>query len=161
VHEAVGADDVAAIDLADGLVAEAYAEDGCGGAEFADEVEGDAGFVGSAGAGGDADFFWGEFFDVIDGEGVVAEDFHVGTELAEVLDEVVGEGVVVIEDEEHKFLKFNFQISNLKEEELDLVVDVFSVGGFYTEKKILEPRMDRDDLRVTNCGLYEQEEKGG
>lgn len=38
MHEAVCADDLAAVDLADGLVAEADAEDGGGGAEVADEV---------------------------------------------------------------------------------------------------------------------------
>ena len=35
VHQAVGADDIAAVDLADGLVAEADAEDRRGGAELA------------------------------------------------------------------------------------------------------------------------------
>lgn len=38
VHQPIGADDIAAIDLADGLVAKADAEDGSGWAELADEL---------------------------------------------------------------------------------------------------------------------------
>ena len=46
VHEARGADDFAAEDLADALVAEADSEDGDFSAEFADGVATDAGFGG-------------------------------------------------------------------------------------------------------------------
>ena len=55
VHEAGGADDVAAEDGADGLVAEADAELGDNGAEVANDLHGDAGFLGSAGTGRDDD----------------------------------------------------------------------------------------------------------
>jgi hypothetical protein len=51
VHEAVGADDFAAVDLADALVPEADAEDGEARAEGLDDVAADAGFGGSAGTG--------------------------------------------------------------------------------------------------------------
>ena len=40
-----------------------------------------------------------ERLDLVDGDHVVAQHLHLRAELAEVLDEVVGEGVVVIEDE--------------------------------------------------------------
>ena len=101
VHEAGGADDFAAEDLADALVAEADSEDGDFSAEFADGVATDAGFGGGAGAGGDDDFFGGELGDVGGGNLVVALHEQVGSEFAEILDEVVGEGIVVIDDEDH------------------------------------------------------------
>ena len=39
--------------------------------------------------------------DFVDADRVVAPDDDLGAELAEVLDEVVGEGVVVVDDEDH------------------------------------------------------------
>ena len=36
----------------------------------------------------------------VDGGGVVAHDLHLGAQLAQVLDEVVGERVVVVDDEQ-------------------------------------------------------------
>ena len=39
--------------------------------------------------------------DLVDGDLVVSLDHHLDAELAEILDEVVGEGVVVIDDEHH------------------------------------------------------------
>ena len=50
---------------------------------------------------GDDDFFGRELGDVGDGNLVVALHEQVGTEFAEILDEVVGEGIVVIDDEDH------------------------------------------------------------
>jgi hypothetical protein len=42
-----------------------------------------------------------EAFDFFGGELVVAANDDLGAELAHVLDEVEGEGVVVVEDEDH------------------------------------------------------------
>ena len=39
--------------------------------------------------------------DVVDGARVVAHDAQLGAQLAEILDEVVGERIVVIDDENH------------------------------------------------------------
>ena len=39
---------------------------------------------------------------VLDAEGVVPVDHRIGAQLAGVLDQVVGEAVVVVEDEEHR-----------------------------------------------------------
>ena len=101
MHQTIGAHDIAAIDLTDRLVAEADAKNRCGGSKFADEFERDACFVGCAGAGRDADAFRLECFHLVHRDHVIAENFHLRSKLAEILDEVVGEGVVVIEDEEH------------------------------------------------------------
>ena len=40
--------------------------------------------------------------DAVDVDGVIAHDFQRGPELAEVLDEVVGEGVVIVDDDDHR-----------------------------------------------------------
>ena len=101
VHEVLGADDLAAEGLADGLVAEADAEDGDFAGHVPDERHEDAGFAGRAGAGREQNAFGLECLDLFDGQLVVAADFDLCTQLAEVLDEVVGEGVVVVEDEDH------------------------------------------------------------
>ena len=51
VHEAIGTDNIAAVNLTNRLMAEADTEDGSGRTEFADEFEGNACFVRGAGAG--------------------------------------------------------------------------------------------------------------
>ena len=103
VHEAPVAFDGSAPGVADALVAEADAEGGEFWAEVHEDIVGDAGFLGGAGAGGDEDVGGFEGFDFVDGGFVVAEDAHgaAGVELADALDEVVGEGVVVIDNYNH------------------------------------------------------------
>ena len=101
VHEAPCADDIAAKDVADGLVPQAHAEQRGGLAKALDHRAADACLLGRAGAGGDADVVGLELFDLVQRHLVIAADFHDGSHLAEVLDEVVGEGVVVVDDEEH------------------------------------------------------------
>jgi hypothetical protein len=101
MHELRGTDDVAAEGCADGLMAEADAEDGDFSGHVADELYGDAGFVRGAGTRGKNDAVGCKRLDLLRGEVVVAADDDVGAELAHVLDEVEGEGVVVVEDENH------------------------------------------------------------
>jgi hypothetical protein len=106
VHELGSADYVAAEGCTDGLMAEADAEDGddggdSGAGKVLDEPDADAGVLRSAGAGRDEDAVGMQGFDFGGGELVVAADDHLGAQLAHVLDEVVGEGVVVVEDEYH------------------------------------------------------------
>jgi hypothetical protein len=65
--------------------------------EMADHVERDTGLVGRAGAWRKHDAFGRESFDLLDRDPVVAGDFdltrnrQVGAQLAQILDEVVGE----------------------------------------------------------------------
>ena len=61
----------------------------------------DAGLAGRAGPGRKQDPLRLQGFDFVHGELVVAADIDFGTQLAQILDEVVGEGVVVVEDEDH------------------------------------------------------------
>ena len=101
VHELAGADDVAAEGCADGLMAEADAEDGNFAGHVADEADGNAGFLRRAGSGRKDDALGIEGFDFFGRELVVAADDDVGAELTHVLDEVEGEGIVVVENEDH------------------------------------------------------------
>ena len=50
---------------------------------------------------GDDDALGGHGLHLVEGGLVVADDGHLGAELAEVLVEVVGEAVVVIDEEDH------------------------------------------------------------
>ena len=87
--------------MADGRVSEADAEDGFFAGEGADHVEGDAGFGGGTGAGGDEDAVGVECEGFGGRDLVVAEDALFDAQLTEILDEVEGEGIVVVDDEQH------------------------------------------------------------
>ena len=101
VHRGAGAAHHAAVDLADRLVAEADAEHRqARGAEVGDRVHADAGLVGRAGAGRDDEVRRPRGGDLVERHVVVALDRDLGAELAQVLHEVVGERVVVV-DHEH------------------------------------------------------------
>ena len=101
VHEARGANDVAPVNLTDALVAEAHAEDGNFPAEMPNHIATDTGIGRSAWPGGDDDFFGSKLFDVGNGNLVVALHKKLRTKFAEILNEVVGERIVVIDDEDH------------------------------------------------------------
>ena len=70
---------------------------------MADDIAGDACLFGSAGARRDDNPFRGKGFDLIDRDLVVTEhlDFQAGINLAEPLDKVVGERVVVVDQQDH------------------------------------------------------------
>src|SRR5271170_4116453 len=103
MHKLRGADDVASEGCADGLMAEADSEDWPLAGEALDERDEDAGVLRRTGAGREHEALGIEGLDLVDGELVVAADDHVGAEFTHVLHQVVGEGVVVVEDEDHKF----------------------------------------------------------
>src|SRR6476646_10481998 len=81
-------------------MAEADTEHGPGAREPGDDLVGHAGVVGCAWTGGDEHGVGFERDRFVDGDGVVAVHEWLGPELAEVLDEVVDEGVVVVDDED-------------------------------------------------------------
>ena len=101
MHEAIRPHDIATEDMADGLMTQADAEQRDGWPKTLDHGATDACLLRGAGAGGDADVVRAQLFDLIERDLIIAADFHDGSHLAKVLDEVVGEGVVVIDDEEH------------------------------------------------------------
>src|SRR5438046_9905101 len=102
VHLRLRARDGGAERLPDRLVAEADAEDRRGRAEAPDHLEGDPRLVGVAGTRRDDNALGCPREDAREVNGVVAQHLEPGAELAQVLDEVVGEGVVVVDDQDHR-----------------------------------------------------------
>ncbi|MNU86539.1 hypothetical protein D3C71_763030 [compost metagenome] len=101
MHDVAGTDDRTAVDLADTLVAQAHAEDRRGRPKALDQLQRHARFVGRARAGRDHDALGGERGDLIDAQRVVAHHLHFGAQRLQVLHEVVGEAVVVVDHPQH------------------------------------------------------------
>src|ERR1700676_4344130 len=86
---------------ADGLMAQAHAQDGKLSCEAPDELDANAGILRRARARRNHDAVWPAPGDFLDGNLVVSMDFDIASELAEILRQVVGEGIVVVEQENH------------------------------------------------------------
>lgn len=99
VHESIGSHDFSSEVVADGLMAEADAEEGDFTGKCGDHLDGNSGFERRARARGNEDSVG------LEGEGfggrdlVVAKYALLHAQLTEVLDEVKSEGVVVVDDE--------------------------------------------------------------
>ena len=100
VHGGGRPHDIAAIGLPDGLEAEADAEDWDLGAEFPHGVETDPGLVGRAGPGREHECVRRPLADAGDVDRVVAHHVDAFAERADQVDEIPGEGVVVVDDED-------------------------------------------------------------
>src|SRR6185312_6804358 len=101
VHHARRPHHLAAKGLPDRLVPEADAQDGDLAGVGPDHVQADSGLVGGAGAGRDHQVRGRQGADVAGRDLVVADHPNLRTNLAEVLDQVVGERVVIIDDQQH------------------------------------------------------------
>jgi hypothetical protein len=100
VHHLGGPHDSGAEHLSDALVPEAHAENRDLRPQDADDVVAHPGVGGTARAGGDEDGVGSGLSDGLDLDLVVAVHDRLTAELAEVLDEVVDERVVVVDDED-------------------------------------------------------------
>ncbi len=100
MHQAISAHDLAAERLADTLQAEAYAENRNFARHLAQKSQRDSGLGGSARSGRDDDRRRMKRANAGDIDRVVALDDDVGAEFAEVLHDVVGKRVVVIDHQE-------------------------------------------------------------
>jgi len=116
VHDMPSADDVAAEGLADALVAQADAEDRDLAGEAFDGGQRDTRFVGRAGSGREYDARRGIFGDLVGVDLVVAVDPYLFAQLAEVLHQVVGEGVVVVDHEQHDGLNLLARLGSASNE---------------------------------------------
>jgi hypothetical protein len=76
---------------------------------MANQLDTDTGLLGSAGARRNQDALGVKGLDFADGDLVVAANFDFGTQFSEVLDEVVGERVVVVENENHRVILAAFK----------------------------------------------------
>ncbi len=102
VHERFGAHHFSAESRADGLMPQTHAEDGRAASHPADQFDADARILRRARAGRDDDALRAQRFHLGHAHLVVAAHIHLRPQFTEILDEVVGEGIVVIEDEDHQ-----------------------------------------------------------
>src|SRR5512147_478390 len=101
VHQVFRAYNLSAKGLADRLVTQTYSEQRHFPGEVANQFDADAGFSRRAGTGRDHNFLWSHGFDFRDGYLVVATNLNLSAQFPDVLDEVVGKRVVVVENEDH------------------------------------------------------------
>jgi hypothetical protein len=97
VHRDARAHDASAKNLADALMAQAHAEDRQATSEMPDQVHGDPGLIGSARAWRDHQDVGCQIGNRLDRHCIVALDPHGLAELTEILREVPGEGIVVVQ----------------------------------------------------------------
>src|SRR5215216_5588545 len=101
MHDTFGAHHFPAVRLADRLMPETDAENGDATTPSADRLDGYASFLGRAGTRRQHDGRRRQDADLVDGDCIVAAHDDFGSELTQVLNQVVGEGVVVVDDEQH------------------------------------------------------------
>jgi hypothetical protein len=82
-------------------VAQAHAQDGQLAGEALQRGHADAGFGWRAGARRQHEAVRPQRGDFVEGDFVVADDLHFFTQFAEVLDQVEGEAVVIVDHEQH------------------------------------------------------------
>jgi hypothetical protein len=97
MHQFLGVHDLAAEGFADRLVAEADAEQRNLAGEFTNRCQRNTCLRRGAGAGGNHQIVGIEPRHFGNGDGVVAVNLNILTQLAEILDEVVGEAVVIVD----------------------------------------------------------------
>ena len=102
VHESSGPHHHPPIDMSDALMTEAHAEHWQLRPDLGDDFVGDARFLGRAGPGRNDDGLGLQCLDGFQRDLVVALHNRFRAELTKVLDEVVGERIVVIDNEEHE-----------------------------------------------------------
>jgi hypothetical protein len=111
VHDAAIANDLAPEHMANALVSKTNSERRHQGREAFEDFVRDAGFFRSAWAGRNDQMAWLQSRDVVRLDLVIAHDAHIQScvDLAKPLHEVVGKGVVVIDQQNH-LLHFGFEI---------------------------------------------------
>jgi hypothetical protein len=101
VHQPSGPHHFPAKDMADALVPQAHAQDRCALPKSANDITTDTRLLRRARAGGDTNVVRLHPGNIIQRDLVIAMNLHLRPHLAKILDEVVGEGVVVIYDQKH------------------------------------------------------------
>lgn len=101
VHDALRPDHLSAEDFSNALVAETDPEKGDFAAEFPDHFIGNSRFLGRAGPRRDDDLSGLQATNLLGRDFIISIHDGVGSELAKVLNQVIGEGVVIINDQNH------------------------------------------------------------
>ncbi len=99
VHEPTCSHHIPAEYMADALVPQADAQQRRGLAKASDHFIADARFFRCAGTWRDANVIWVQFCDLIERNAIISMHLHVRPHLAKVLHEIVGKGVVVIDNQ--------------------------------------------------------------
>src|ERR1019366_8990419 len=113
VHEGGGTNNFAAEGRANRLMAEAHAQQRHAPCEMADQFDADASFLRGARAGRDHDAIGTKLLNPANRDLVITAHHYLLTQFAEVLHQVVGEGVVIIQNKDHKF-SFEFPVSSFE-----------------------------------------------
>src|SRR5438477_12763056 len=115
MHQVLGPYHFAAEGFADGLVAEAYSKDRSFPGHVTNEGNEDPCLTRGAWARRKKNAIRLERFDLSYRQLIVAAHFDLRSQLSEILDEVVGEGIVVVENEDHvKFQCSAREVSSLR-----------------------------------------------
>jgi hypothetical protein len=101
VHQASSPNDPAAERRADALMAETDAKDRDLSCKPQDEVAADAGFFWGLRSRRDHNLIWSQLRKFIEGHLVIPEDPGTFAKLAQVLDQIIGEGVIVVDHDQH------------------------------------------------------------
>ena len=101
VHQLLGVDDLATKRLADALVAQTHAKDGNLAGKALDGGHRHTGFQRRARAGGNHQVLRRQAGDIVQADFVVTEHLHILPQFAEVLHQVVGEGVIIVDHQQH------------------------------------------------------------
>src|SRR5262249_9104851 len=137
MHESRRAHDFSAEDFTDRLVSQAHAKNRRRFVEIPNDVLGDAGVYRRSRSGRNDDARGFESLDFFDSDLVVAMNAQLLSQLAKVLHEVVGEGVVVIDHQNHSSNpRCARLIARIKARDL-LTVSMYSFSG--TESATMPP----------------------
>ncbi len=101
VHQLFGVNDASAEGLANALVPEAYTQNRNLSGEVLDRRDRDAGFVRCTRAGRHHDVLRVERGDLCHADFIVAMHHHLRTQFGEILHQVVGEGIIIVDHQKH------------------------------------------------------------
>ena len=101
MHQTVGANDVSAIGLTDGLHAKTDTKNRHISRRHLDDVQANAGFIWRTGTGRENDAFRVQRQCVFSAEFIVAHDVQLDAQLSDQMHQIVGKAVVIIDYQEH------------------------------------------------------------
>src|SRR5262245_52149400 len=101
MHDPLRTDDPSAIELRDGLMAKAHSEYWNDSFEVSYGIEGDSRVVRSSGAGAENEPFGSEVTDSLWRNFIIPKNTDFGPKSFQVLNEVIGKGIVVIDEHDH------------------------------------------------------------
>ena len=101
VHETTRPHHLAAVNITDALMAETDPQQGITSCKTANHLIADTSLPGRAGPRRDADTVGIQGCNLLRGDLVVAADKWIRPQFSKILDEVIGEGIVVIDDKDH------------------------------------------------------------